>query len=121
MAEDLPSIPMAFSPSVSEEPRVRRIKFGDGYEARVLDGLNPISMTTTIPWKNRTKLEATVLVDFFRRHGGHRWFWWVPPNEVARRKFVCPQWTLTRSTDSPAHSPRYDLSAQFYEVHDLGT
>jgi phage-related protein len=119
MAETLPNIPIAFAPTYSEEPRVRRVRFGDGYEARILDGLHPVSMTTSIPWKNRSHDERNILVDFFRRHGGVRWFWWTPINDNIQRKFVCPKWTSTRANDSPVYRPRFDIQAEFYEVFDL--
>lgn len=119
MAETLPPIPMAFSPSFSEEPRVRRVKFGDGYEARVGDGLNRTAMQVTVPWKNRTHPELAVLMDFFRRHDGRRWFFYTPHGESAARKFVCPKWSYSRSSNSSITSPRFDIDASFYQVFDL--
>lgn len=119
MAETLPNFPVSFSPTYNEEPRVRRVKFGDGYEARITDGLNPVSMTISIPWKNKTQDERNILVDFFRRHGGVRWWYWTPPGDNIRRKFVCSKWTSTRANDTPVHAPRYDVQAEIYEVFDL--
>jgi phage-related protein len=121
MAETLPSIPIAFSPQLSEEPRVRRVKFGDGYEARLGDGLNTRSMNVSISWKNRTHAEMAVLMDFFRRHNGQSWFWWAASGEEGvNKKFVCPKWSYSRSADSPANSPRFDINCEFYQVFDLG-
>lgn len=120
MAETLPAVPIAFAPTVSEEHRVRRVSFGDGYEARVLDGLNTTKITTTIPYTNRTPIEKELLVDFFRRHRGISWFWWHAVGDVGPRKYVCPKWTVTRSANSPSLNPRYDISADVYLVHDLG-
>lgn len=119
VAETLPAIPIAFAPTYSEEPRVRRVKFGDGYESRIKDGLNTVSMTMSVPWKNRTQDERNVLVDFFRRHGGMNWFYFTAPGDNIRRKFVCSKWTSSRANDTPVHKPLYDLSAEFYEVFDL--
>jgi phage-related protein len=119
MAETLPAFPMSFAPTYNEEPRVRRVKFGDGYEARVTDGLHPVSMTTSIPWKNKTQDERNILVDFFRRHGGVRWFYATLPGDNIQRKFVCPKWTSTRANDTPVHRPLYDIQAELYEVFDL--
>lgn len=121
MAETLPAVPIAFAPNLNEETRVRRVKFGDGYEARLGDGLNTIAVTTTIPYTNRTQFERNLLVNFFRAHKGMVWFYWQPPGEDKPRKFVCPKWTVTRSNDSPSLSPRYDISAEVYQVFDLGT
>jgi phage-related protein len=121
MAETLPAVPIAFAPNLNEETRVRRVKFGDGYEARIADGLNAIGVTTTIPYTNRTQFERNLLVNFLRAHKGMVWFWWVLPGESTPRKFVSPKWTVTRSNDSPSLAPRYDLQIDVYEVFDLGT
>ena len=120
MAETLPNIPLAFSPVYEEEPRVRKVKFGDGYEARFKDGLNITAMKTTLSWENRTHPEMAVLMDFFRRHEGSKWFWHVPHGEAAPRKFVCSKWSHTRSRDSSITSPRFDCIAELYQVFDLG-
>lgn len=119
MAETLPPIPMAFSPTFSEEPRVRRVKFGDGYEARVGDGLNQIQMTVSIPWKNRSHQEMAILMDFFRRHGGKNWFFYTPHGESRARKFVCSKYNYSRATNSSITRPLWDINADFYEVFDL--
>lgn len=119
MAEFLPNIPMAFSPNFSEEPRVRRVKFGDGYEARVADGLNRTAMQISVPWKNRTHQELLTLMDFFRRHDGRHWFFYTPHGEGIRRKFVCSKWSYSRSSNSSVLSPRFDIDATFYQVFDL--
>lgn len=120
MAENIPPIPMAFAPTFSEEPRVRRVKFGDGYEARISDGLNTVAMTTTLTWENRTHQEMAILMDFFRRHQGTTWWWMVPHGESAPRKFVCSKWSHQRASNSSITSPRFNISADVYQVFDLG-
>lgn len=119
MAETLPDIPMAFSPTFSEEPRVSRVKFGDGYEARIGTGLNRTSMQVSAVWKARTHHEMAILMDFFRRHDGRHWFWYLPHAEANRRKFVCPKWSFSRATNSQPNAPRFDVNAEFYQVFDL--
>ncbi len=111
---------MAFAPTFSEEPRVRRVKFGDGYEMRVKDGLNIIGMTATLPWENRSHQEMAILMDFFRRHEGSKWFWYTVHGESIPKKFVCPKWSQTRSPNSSVATPRFNLSADIYQVFDLG-
>lgn len=119
MAETLPPIPVAFSPQVSEEPRVRVVKFGDGYESRVPDGLNTQPVKLSMPWKNRTHQECAILLDFFRRHGATRWFLHTVHGESSPRKFVCSKWNWSRSSNSSITSPRFDIDAEFREVFDL--
>ena len=119
MAETLPNIPMAFAPVFSEEPRVRRVKFGDGYEARIIDGLNFMRITATLPWENRSYVEMITLIEFFRRHRGDHWFWYTVHGESNPKKFVCPKWTQQRSQNSSITGPRFDISAEIYQVFDL--
>lgn len=119
MAETLPPIPIAFSPQVSEQPRVRTVQFGDGYAARITDGLNTQPVKVTLPYKNRTHQETAILLDFFRRHGGHRYFMWVVHGESAPRKFICSKWSWSRSSNSSITSPRFDLDAELQQVFDL--
>ena len=119
MAETLPPIPVAFSPQVTEEPRVRKVQFGDGYSARIPDGLNTQGCKVSIPWKNRTHQETAVLLDFFRRHGGSKWFLYVVHGESTPRKFICSKWDWSRSSNSSITNPRFDLSAELVQVFDL--
>lgn len=119
MAETLPPIPLAFSPQVTEEPRVRKVQFGDGYSARVPDGLNTQGIKVTLPYKNRSHQELAILLDFFRRHGGSKWFLHVVHGESAPRKFICSKWNWSRSSNSSINSPRFDLDCEITQVFDL--
>lgn len=119
MAETLPNIQIAFSPQISEQPRVRTIQFGDGYSARIVDGLNAQPVRVTVPWRNRTHQEVRTLTDFFRRHEGHKWFIWLVDADTHPRKFICSKWNWSRAKDSAVTNPRFDLDAEFTEVFDL--
>lgn len=119
MAENLPNIPIAFSPQISEAPRVRTVQFGDGYAARVLDGLNTQPVKVTVPWKNRSHQEMRTLIDFFRRHGGHKWFFWHIDADDHPRKFICSKWSWSRASDTPSTNPRFDIDCELQEVFDL--
>ena len=44
--------------------RVLSAKFGDGYEQRVLDGINNIEETYDVSFRNRSKAEINTIADF---------------------------------------------------------
>lgn len=45
-------------------PRVHRVGFGDGYEQRLLLGLNPIEVTFSVAFVNRPAKEISAIEDF---------------------------------------------------------
>lgn len=116
MALTLPAIPMAYSPQMSVQPRVRSVSFGDGYSLRSPDGLNTIALKASVNWRARTQAEMAQLAGFFDAHGGASWFWWTPPGRGSASKFICPSYSWTPVRDAPG---RYDIDAEFQQVHDL--
>lgn len=98
---------------------MRTVQFGDGYAARVVDGLNTQPVRVTLPYKNRTHQETAILLDFFRRHAGVKWFFHVVHGESTPRKFICSKWNWSRSSNSSINDPRFDLDAELTQVFDL--
>lgn len=75
-------------------PRVRRAKFGDGYEQRTLDGLNAKLQEWSLSFKSGTT-EAETIYTFLTDRGGVEAFKWTTPDgKVAA--WVCDEHTLTR-------------------------
>lgn len=118
MAQTLPGIPIAYSPTFREEPRRRVVSFGDGYSLRSLDGLNAITMRASLQWRARPTQDMAGLRDFFRAHQGVHWFWWTPPGQSGALRWVCPQYSWTPVRDAPGY---WDVDADLEQVHDLGT
>lgn len=58
--------------------RVRKAKFGDGYEQVSGDGLNPKSQEWTLNFTGDEAYIATIQ-SFLDRHGGTKAFQWKPP------------------------------------------
>lgn len=52
------------------QPRVRVAKFGDGYEQRIADGINPIQETFNVTFNNRTEAEIDDITGYFASLGG---------------------------------------------------
>lgn len=119
MAQTLSGRAPSFSPRVEELPRIRSVKFGDGYEGRYGDGLNNLLLRVEVPWNSLTQAEFNVFISFFRAHRGIAWFNWTMPGDTQNRKWVVRSWNWQRTQDSPANRPTFDLVASFDEVADL--
>lgn len=83
-----------FSAQLTEQPRVLRAQFGDGYEQRVGDGINIRPARWALRFSARSTAERDALLAFFRADNGITAFDWTPPGGVAG-KFVCREWNLT--------------------------
>ena len=80
------------SSQMEQEPRVLRAQFGDGYEQRAPDGLNPIPEVWNVKFRGCADAGADVIIAFFRTHGGVLTFDWRPRGTTSPRKFICPSW-----------------------------
>ena len=103
-----------FGASADYEPRVRRAQFGDGYQQRVGDGINPLQEKWSLRFSYRDDAEATAILAFLTARAGVQSFQWTPPLETTPITVVCPSWQ--RTTD------RHNLNtvtAEFYEVPEL--
>lgn len=67
------------SSTESSTPRVRKFNFGDGYEQRITDGINPLEQSFTVSFKNRTLTQANNLASFFETKGAVTSFAYSPP------------------------------------------
>lgn len=61
-------------------PRLRIQRFGDGYEQRVVDGINNINQTYSSSFTNREKEEADDIIAFFDTQGAVTAFDFVIPD-----------------------------------------
>lgn len=92
------------------KPRVRVVKFGDGYEQRSPDGLNSLLRSYSPVFRAKDYLEAKVLDAFFTRHGSWKAFLWRSPMTNRTVKVVCRQW------DTTTNNIWTDFHCQFDEV-----
>ena len=51
-------------------PRVLATQFGDGYQQRLIDGINPLAETINVSFKTRDKGEIDHIISFFESKGG---------------------------------------------------
>jgi phage-related protein len=87
--------------------RVNSVKFGDGYEQRVADGINSIIEDWSLSFTLRTKAEINAIDAFLRaRKGVENFDWTTPAGQL--KKFVCRKWSVSYFHDGNA-----SLSATF--------
>ena len=101
-----------FPPTEVSSPRVRKTKFGDGYEQRIRFGLNTDLKTWQLTFKARSNAETTRIRNFFQARGGYESFTWTPPLWGATSgQYVCEDWQVT----AEAHNVN-TISATFRQV-----
>tara|TARA_A100000164_G_C21870369_1_gene754804 strand:- start:427 stop:1023 length:597 start_codon:yes stop_codon:yes gene_type:complete len=61
-------------------PKVRIQKFGDGYEQRIVDGINNIAESYMLTFTNRAKAEADDIIAFFDTNAGVTAFDFIVPD-----------------------------------------
>jgi len=98
-------------PNMTErsQPRVKTIKFGDGYEQRQQDGINSDLRTYEVTLKV-LRQESQYIDNFLSEHKGVKAFLWREPNRHRVITVKCPTWST--SVDSTVTT----ITASFEEV-----
>ena len=89
--------------------RVLSAKFGDGYEQRVLDGINNIEETYDISFRNRAQAEINTIAAFLDDQPPAPFQFYIGDDTVY---VVCDSYSISYGHDSV-----YSLSAQFRRVY----
>ena len=92
--------------------------FGDGYEQRIAQGLNPLQETYTVTFNTRPKAEIDDIVAFFDSKQGVTNFSFTIPdtNGVGNEttiKVICDDYSISYDYDD-----FYSCSAQFKRVYE---
>lgn len=75
-------------------PLIKSIKFGDGYEQRVRDGINNILLEIEIKLENRSSQEITAIAHFLYEKAGYKSFLFTPsPPYNTLKRFVARSWS----------------------------
>ncbi len=75
------------------EPRVKTLKFGDGYEQRLKDGINNSLIKMNLTFEGRSIQESAAIIHFLETREGVEAFLFIPPAPYnSQRKFKCPRW-----------------------------
>lgn len=78
--------------SVESEPRRKVLDFGDGYQQRRADGLNPLQRKFQCEF-NLNHVKAEQLIQFLAGHSGVTAFYFKPHKQSLLIKVVCPKWS----------------------------
>lgn len=104
--------------TVTNTPKVHMSTFGDGYEHRIVDGINSLPQTFTLSFATRPKADIDDIVAFFESKNGVTAFDYVlsDSNESGSEltiKVVCTTWSQTWAYDN-----FYSLTANFRRVYE---
>ena len=78
---------------IKSEPRVKIIKFGDGYEQRAPDGINNKLRSFNVTL-NVARSTSRNIDEFLDRHGGVNAFQWRDPHSNRILTVKCPSWSI---------------------------
>ena len=113
----MPVFDWAESPSSSHAPvaSVLATRFGDGYEQRAPDGLNPVRQVWDLVF-NACDVVVANEIDAFLRPilGGIGTFDWTPPAQTVALKFKCSSFRRSLTQQLGEHN----LSATFEQVFE---
>lgn len=91
------------------EPRVKSVKFGDGYEQRRPDGINNSlkKYNVILAYINSESLQ---IESFLEKHAGVTTFLWKPPHQSELIKVLCRKWS------SSVGMIRTEITAEFEQI-----
>jgi len=97
------------SSTASISPRVRVIKFGDGCEQRIQDGINNDLRSYNVTFIGLFD-DITLIDEFLTRQGAVRAFKWCEPHTHKTITVVCRSWSST------SNGAAKTITATFEEV-----
>lgn len=92
---DFPNFDPAPGMTKSSAPATRKVQFGDGYETRILFGLNQNPKTYRLTFRVSESESDTIEAFLDARAADSASFTYTPPGESSASSFVCEQWTKT--------------------------
>jgi phage-related protein len=87
-----PSYNPAYSATKTSQPKVQKTKFGDGYEQRVVFGLQQNPKEWQLQYLV-SDADATIIEAFLDTQAGQSSFNWTTPEGTYGDKWVCEQWS----------------------------
>ena len=109
-----PSIDPDYGAQKTSAPIVRKVQFGDGYEARLKYGINQNPKVWTLSFVNLTEADSDTIETFLdARADDYASFDWSPPDETSTYKWVCEEWTK-----SIPFANRATIQATFRQVFE---
>lgn len=103
---------------LSEEPRISRTRYGDGYEERAPAGLNPIAQVWQYQARDVDNVIADEMITFLRARTnalGLEAFDYTPLWSTTAIKVICPSWSRTQGETWGTS----DITARFEQVFEF--
>lgn len=94
---------------IESEPRVRTVRFGDGYEQRRPDGFNTNQKKYSIMLSPKNG-DALLVCEFLEKQGGMTVFLWKPPHQIHMITVLCRKWS------SSVGALRTEITAEFEQA-----
>tara|TARA_A100001515_G_C4466843_1_gene175510 strand:+ start:92 stop:436 length:345 start_codon:yes stop_codon:yes gene_type:complete len=109
-----PSITPTYNPQKNNQPNVRTVRFGDGYEQRLTFGLNQNPKTFAFTFEV-SETDADTIETFLDERAANNMesFDFTPPGESSSSKFVCEEWSK-----SIPYLNRATIQATFRQVFE---
>lgn len=80
--------------SRSNAPRIREVKFGDGYSQRAQDGINYMNESWSLTFANRSYTDIAAMEGFLETRGGAAAFTFQAPGDT-EVKVICRNWDVS--------------------------
>jgi phage-related protein len=77
---------------VGFKTRVNKVRYGDGYEQRAADGLNPVMQSWRLKFDDVDNAIGNDLIAFLIARGGVEAFDWTPKWATTAIKVICEDW-----------------------------
>ena len=102
----------SYNLTIANSPRVRSLRFGDGYEQRVIDGINSVLLRVDASFELRDSQEARAIAHFFAsRKGAESFILKLPPPYDLDKFYVARTWA-----SNLVFYNNYTFKTQFEEV-----
>ena len=108
-----PSITPTYGLQKSSAPNIRKVQFGDGYEARLTYGINQNPKVFNLTFEVSETDADTIETFLDARAADYASFDFTPPGESSASKFVCEQWSK-----SIPYLNRATIQATFRQVFE---
>lgn len=110
----LPDVLLGYGTNMTQDPRRKRISFGDGYSQRAKDGLNNAPQVWNFTYDNIDDDKAEELRVFFEALGGVDVIEWKPLGQPDVLK-----WTATNFQSTPSTWQKRTCTVTLTQEFDL--
>ena len=89
----------SYNSKILNKPKMKNIKFGNGYEQRIIDGINNNLKEIDFIFENRSEIETVSILHFLNERNSQESFIYNIPTVYSKStlttRFVCPEWSST--------------------------